>query len=269
MTDQPSYADFMTAFDRRLQRRLDEMKDEAQREITQVIVRMNARGVAYSSFCVLEQLDAIKAQLHRAIDWSLGEANRLPGQPFITRQILRPALTARLGKHLDDLYVGIKFQGLLSPMEATVAEHRNQSKQILSGELNDYSQGIWHPRNVSSGVTQMNTNNTVSIHGPQQGLIQQTGAQSNQQATFEFHIEAAQTALQHLFAALETSNIAASARHEIEEEARTIDAQLKRQKPNLGVMQAAVRVIQELAIGIGADMLTPYVIALMQAVGIV
>jgi hypothetical protein len=75
-------------------------------------------------------------------------------------------------------------------------------------------------------------------------------------------------ALRQFIDALTASDIDPTMKGEMQAEASTIEIQLKRSKPNLSVVQAAARGIEELAIQVGANVVTPYVVALLAMVGL-
>jgi hypothetical protein len=248
------------AFNDRLQRRLREFESEAQHDSMAIRAQSGAR--------IRAQLDAITARLHRGIDWAFTEAAKLPGQASMTRLISAPYLTKHLDQHIGALYANVHLAGLGTPVEKAVNDHRTQSKEMLKGELKDFSEGIWHPRNAPKDITETTTNNTVNIQGSHHGPVQQAGANSNQQATFAINSDHVAAALRQFTDALAASAIDPTIKGEMQAEASTIEIQLKRPKPNISVVQAAARGIEELAIQVGSNILTPYVVALLAMIGV-
>ena len=255
-------SDFLSVFDQRVQRRLAEMTREAHRESQAIIAEMSARGLGISGPRVQKQLDAITAVMHCAIDWALTEADRLPGQKNITRGFVLGQLTTNLNRFAEGI-CEINTSGLGQGVMNYVAEHRRQLMATLEAELHDFAAGIWNPRNSlrAGGAPEQPraTHNTVNIHGANQGIIQQTGSHSNATATLT-------TNDPDCLAALERAEIDRATRNEIEAELETVRLQLRREKPNTSVIKAAVSGIHQIAIGVAANALAPYVLALMAAV---
>jgi len=260
--------DIFEVFRDRVKRRLDELAEEAHREVVRIAANAAANGSLASTTRVLLQLDAIKNQIHRAIDWALSEANSLPKPRDITCHIIFPSLQSSLIAHIDELYGFVNLSGLIGMIGKTKEEHHAKQKEALIAELREFSEGVWHPRNVAGSSSSMTTNNTLNVHGDVQGTVQQAGGNSNQHATFNMEVKSVDAALDRFVTALADSDVGSDIRSEMTAEVDSIRIQLKRSKPNLSVVQAAVSGLQQLAISVSANVLTPYIIPLLVAVGL-
>ncbi len=219
---------------------------------------------------VVKQLDAITAVGHRATDWALMEADRLPGQKNITRGLVLGQLTINLNRFAEGLY-GIDASALGPAVMNHIAEHRRQLKATLEAELQDFAAGIWNPRGsagAGASAQPAATHNIVNVQGANQGIIQQAGAHSNPAATLTRNDPALLAALENLVSALHQHEVNSNTRSDFEAELETVRLQVARERPNASVIRAAVSGIHQIAIGVASNVLTPYILALMAAVGL-
>ena len=113
----------------------------------------------------------------------------------------------------------------------------------------------------------MTITNTVHVGGDNSGVIQQAGDHAQQQARVGPDAAAIGQALDAFASALTSAQLGGEAAAEIKAEIATIRAQLTKPKPSFEIIRIATGAIGSVVAGIGANLLTPHVIALMAAVG--
>lgn len=252
--------DPFAAFDQRMKRRLSEMLEDARRDFGAVDAQMAARGLFNSGARIRGQLDKIKTHVEKATDWALIEANGLPGQPHVTRMVVAPHLKANLDAHLNGLFDAVRWLQDQPSIVKVIADERGKMLSSLNGELSDFEAGLWHPKNGQQAGT--NVTNTVNVHGPNNGVIQQAGDGATQIAS------QAEGAIDEFLAKLAATAIAEDVKQEMRAQAETLRIQAKRAAPNRTVMQAVMDELHQLALGVGGNVLTPYVVTLAAALGI-
>lgn len=259
--------DIGSAFNDRVDRRLQEMRSEAAVEANSIVSQAILAGGLNSGRRIAMHLTATRAQIVRAIEWSLIEAGRLPGNSTMWQQFVPPHLSTRLKAHLDSLIVGIKRTGMPEAVEVEIQSERKALSAMIDAELNDFKLGLWHPRSAP-GSDQATVTNVVNVGGSQFGPIQQAGANAAQNASFEMSTSEVNAALDQLVEALHNAPVDAATSLELTAEADTIRLQLKRAQPNRAVIHAAVKGMWDIAKNVAGNLLTPQVVALAAAVGL-
>jgi hypothetical protein len=254
MTDQ------FAAFDQRVKRNLGEMQLKAVRIFGSYDAEMASRGILNSSMRVRGQLDRIKTNLERAIDLTLSEASNLPGNRHITRSQVAPKLQEYLTEHLNNMFGSVNWGQGLPSMNKVVADDREQLAEMVKAEMREFEAEVWHPREAPGFAPPVT--NTVNVHGSNSGVIQQGGHGSTQGAS------QTEGAIDEFLAQLAITAVADDMKAEMRAEVETLRLQSKRASPNRPVMQAAAGGLYQLALGIGGNILTPHVLALLAVFGI-
>jgi hypothetical protein len=252
--------DPFAAFDQRVNRRLGEMHETALVDSVAIDGQMTARGMLNSSGRTLRQLDNIKVHIDKAVDWALSEANKLPGQQDLTRTLIAPKLRENLTAHLSKLVGSVGSRPGMTMDENLLSERHAKLESSLAGDLSDFEVGLWHPRAIPQ--TGSSVTNTVNVQGSNNGVIQQAGQGSVQNAS------QVENAIGEFLAHLAAASIADDLKQELRAEVETLRIQLLRATPNRSVMQAAGDGLYQLALGVGGNILTPYAVTLLATLGI-
>jgi hypothetical protein len=156
---------------------------------------------------------------------------------------------------------------LLSGVTSAIQDSRKNSLEWVNGQVDDFERDIWRPKPRPPSGGTIITNNTVHIGGDNSAVIQQAGDHAQQQVTMGLDAAAIGQALDAFAAAIASANLSADTATEIDAEIQTIKAQLTKPKPSFEIIRIATGAIGSVVAGVGANLLTPHVIALTAAVG--
>ena len=156
---------------------------------------------------------------------------------------------------------------LLPGVTPAIQDSRKNSLAWVNGQVDDFERDIWRPNQKPAPGGLTITNNTVNIAGNNSGVIQQAGDYSQHQASVGSDAAAIGRALDAFAEALANAQLNGETTAEINAEIATIKAQLTKPKPSFDIIRIATSAIGSVVAGVGANMLTPHVIALMATVG--
>ena len=216
-----------------------------------------------------EHLEAVTKQC-------LSEAEARPRQLHIWREVLGPDLREALTAHLQRLTAlshvteTERFApGAAGSIAVATQKLLKEVADWLDGELEDYAAGGWRPRarpgDAPSQVAAAVVNN---VWGPVHGPVLQAGAGAVQSVEAAPDLTGALAALTAVEEALRRAALAEEDRSDAMAEIATLRAQLGKRKPTRAVVENAVTALQALALGVGGNLATPHVEALMTALHI-
>lgn len=259
------------AFRDRLRRGLNDMIRDAEGEFVAINSDCASKGQFNSGYRIARLMAAVAGRFRAATEWAFFEVLKLPGKENITRELSLPILKEDLGRFSYQL---IDAAGLSDPSKPLtpstgrlVQTETERMHQAFAGDLRDLEAGLWSPRPQPQPLAHA-THNVIHVEGDLHGAVQQAGAGSHQEAHVVIDQSSVVNALDELMAAVARLEIDPDARNDIEVDAETIRQQLRKRSPSAAVLRAAGQSLATVALGVGANLLTPQVQVLLAALGV-
>lgn len=264
------------AFQLRMTRLLADRRQRLDIDLNNLNAEIIRDNAATNIRSIFPKLELAKACAEDATDFVLGEASNFVDRYGSHHRGIWLTETAErsrtvLSEHLAATF-GINWR-LWPEIESNAAPHIDNARQAafvaMNSEIDDYISGVWRPRTgLKDGRTTI-TNNTMNIHGNvSSSVIQQAGDAATQNATAGPDALTIAKALDDFAHALTFAELNPSTVKEIEAEIETMRAQLKKSTPNENILRIAVGAIANLSSGVTANVLTPHLLPLLQAVGL-
>ncbi len=270
----------MTPFDaleERMTRHLAKMRHGVDVDLNRLhgeAIKVNAQ---HNSGSIFPKLAAVQQSAEAAAEDVLTEAKELvddarrqgKNAPDLWREATADKARSVLVAHVKALYaLDWRMDTKLLPgVTPAIQDSRKNSLAWVNGQVDDFERDIWRPKRKPETGGPTITNNTVHIGGNNSGVIQQAGDHAQQQASVGSDAAAIGHALDAFAEALASAQLSGETTAEINAEIATIKAQLTKPKPSFDIIRIATGAIGSVVAGVGANMLTPLLIALMAAVG--
>jgi hypothetical protein len=226
--------DIIGAFNDRVRRHVQEALRQYHDELRAVSHEMAARGLGNSGPHLWRRVEVLRKWNQAVTDQCFEDVTRLPGDQRMHRIVHTDFLAEQLRSFLR------QAEGQIFSFNASPAA-TNEIKRIigeirdgLEHDLRDFQAGLWRSR--SHGKAPSVTNNTVNIHGPNVGSVQQAGEGASQSAFVHFNTGAVQTALEDFAVALQDSGVSDQIKSAAMIEVETIRPQLKKAAPNVSIV---------------------------------